>query len=631
MIQYYINASKKILYLAILLFLFFFSTYNYYQPSKLVLKLDEKYNSSIETQFNLGNGFKPYNVIKEKNRPDHNTVEFQLPQLNIHALKINSHDQNIKINEAHILMANSKKIQIDFDSNFNILNSLDNYNKLINSKLIFIQGMLAISISILFFNIFNLCIKYKNHLNKINFKQLSFIFLPLLVIYFLWFISFYPGLTTNDSWATLSESKTLIFTDWQPYIYTLYVLSLLHFYDSVATIALFQLLLFTCTFSLIFYYVYKNIKNHSIFYIFYFITLLSVPVGIYNNIIWKDIPFSYIVFLFSFLIYLGYKYYLKIGKLHLDNQFIFIIFLLYTGLLHLRHNGLFLAVFIIPFCYIIFDLKSFYKIFSTFIISFLMVFFILPFILNVKVTKSAPLFQFVTSIQIMSHPNYFSKNQNFDKIIIENASGLNWEYIKKNYPHNFYEIWDNTKFVKEGLQFSENGGDTDNYNKKFLLRLIIDNIPIYISYKTFEFFHSIGIDQSRSDATINFFQDPLQLYGSNLSPPGHYQWGVSIEAPIVSNSVKSLFSKIGELSTQYSGFFSLQLIIWSLLIPFLVIFIILWLNKYNKPICFFIYPSLLIAFNVFIVGSGQSWRYFYYIYLCSLFLIPLYFVEKNEK
>lgn len=624
-----ISYIKKIIYIFILLFSYFYLSYSYYQPSKLIVKLNHQTSEEVRVNFDSGNGFTAYNIINPTKKID-KLYEFQLPQIKIRSLKINLLDKNLIVEDAYLLLENNEEIKINLNSNFESTKKISDLIKKTNFKLIVIQALLSIIIGILIINLHNLFIQYKQYISRFDIKIFLYIFIPIFIIYLLWFVSSFPGLMTNDSFASLSESKTMIFTDWQPYIYTIYLLFLLNIYDSIATVSLIQVIIYSITISLIFYYIYKNLNQKIFFYPFYFLALFSIPIGIYNNIIWKDIPFSYIVFIISILIYFGYLYYKKHGKLNLNNNFIFIISLIYIGLLHLRHNGIILAIFIIPFCYKILNLKSFYKLLIAFVSSIILVFLLLPNILNVKMTKGAPLFQFVTVVQIMTHPNYFSLNQNKDISIIEEASGLKWGFIKNNYPHNFFEIWDSTKFVREGTQFTDGGGNTNEYNKIFLFRLILDNLPIYISSKSYEFLHSIGLDQSRSDATNNFFQDPLQLYGSHLRPPGNYQWGVSIDVPVLSQRLRSIFDRIGVQSTNYRGFISTQLFTWSLLPPFFLFFYFLWTKKYNEPICIYLYPSILIAFSVFIVGSGQSWRYFYYVYLCSLFLVPLYLAENND-
>lgn len=608
---------------------YFYSTYSYYSASDLTLIVPEVVSDRIELEFDVGSGFKEFNSIKPSINNELNSYQFQLPQLNIKNLRIKYLD-DLSLVESSYITINNNKFDVRIDEHSNKISDLDNYNQIFNPKLLFIQILLSLIITILVVNFYNIYKSNVNLIKRIDYKLLLKISLPIITVYFSWFLANFPGLVTNDSLASLSEAKSLIFTDWQPYIYTLYILFILNIYDSIAAISVIQILLFSLTFSFLFYYIFVNLKAKAWFYIIYFFCLFSIPIGLYNNIIWKDIPFSYVIFCVSiFCFFLIRKYYAN-GKLNLDNNLLLLIFLFYSGLIHLRHNGIFLALFILPFCYKIFNFRSFVKLLATCLVSFFIVFILLPSILSIKITKSAPLFQFNTAIQIMTHPSYYSEDHEKDKQIIEHASGLEWDYIKSNYPQNFFQIWDNSKFVKDGLQFAEGSGDTPEYNKKFLIRLVSENVPIYLSNKSFEFFHSIGIDQSKSDYTNNFYQDPLQLFGSLLHPPGYFKWGISIEAPIISFHLRKFLSRIAHLSTNYSGFFSAQVVIWSLVIPFSLMLFFLLREKWNSPICFYIYPCFLIAFNVFIVGSGQSWRYFYYIYICSIFIIPLYLIGKND-
>ena len=632
---------KKILvYVGIFAAIFFLTlfTHPFYQAQVINLNGNCDSESELIVKLNTGRGFNDYEQINVKVKCANNNfnVDIDLPKVKIEAIRIQFVDEKLRTEKVLI----NKNIT----SFKNISNSIllkDFSNKIrFDTKVLVLKVIISLLISSVLINLYLIYIKYKFLIKediKNNFKSYKlsiYILIGSLIIYSVWLIAFWPGATSNDSYATLSEIQNLQLNDWHPYIYSIYLLALMSIWNGVEAIAIFQILVTSITGTFIFYYCMCKKVNKYYLLPFIILFITSIPIGNYNLILWKDIPFSLAILIFSLLIFvLGIKKAEVNNYLSLDSLFILPLMLLISALLHMRHNGILLGIMAPILLMHFFNFKSKIKILKYFLLTILCLFIVLPKILNIKMTSGAPLYELKTALQIMNHFNFYSKDRERDIKIVEDASGLNWGQIKESFPEKYFtKVWDQSKFVTQGLQFLEGGGYTEQYNKKFLLRIVSDNLPIYFGEKTFELFHSIGLDSSTYDKYTNFYEDPLQLLGSNLAPPGRFLYGVSVESKPPSIELYQLMARLDNFSRSYNGIISIQTIVWNLLMYILIAIVLLIKEPGSSPINFYIYPSILSAIMVFLPGAGESWRYFYNIYLCGIFLIPIYLVQiKNIK
>ena len=613
-------------------------THPFYQAQVMNLNGNCASESELIVKLNTGRGFNEYEKINVKIKCENNNfnVDIDLPRVKIEAIKILFVDEKLLTEKVSI---NKNITSFENISNSFLLKDVPSKVRF-DLRVIVVKVIISLLISAILINLYLIFKKYKLIIQediKNNFKEFKFsiyILIISLIIYSVWLIAFWPGATSNDSYATLSEIQNLQLNDWHPYIYSIYLLALMSIWNGVEAIAIFQILVTSIAGAFIFYYC--MCKKVNKFYLLPFIILFitSIPIGNYNLILWKDVPFSLAILIFSLLIFvLGIKKAEVNNYLSLDSLFILPLMLLISALLHMRHNGILLGIMAPILLINFFNLKSKIKILKYFLLTILCLFIVLPKILNIKMTSGAPLYEFKTALQVMNHFNFYSKDRERDIKIIEEASGLNWEQIKESFPEKYFtKIWDQSKFVTQGLQFFEGGGYTEQYNKKFLLRIVSDNLPIYFGEKTFELFHSIGLDSSTYDKYTNFYEDPLQLLGSNLAPPGRFLYGVSVESKPPSIELYQLMARLDNFSRSYNGIISIQTIVWNLLMYILIAIVLLIKEPGSSPINFYIYPSILSAIMVFLPGAGESWRYFYNIYLCGIFLIPIYLVQiKNIK
>ncbi len=95
-------------------------------------------------------------------------------------------------------------------------------------------------------------------------------------------------------------------------------------------------------------YVFHSIHRHGVplkyLLPFYLLTITSVPIGLYNILLWKDIPFALLIVFWAFLLCQFYQK-KKENQFFLTKEQVFALFLSLLALAFTRHNGLiYLAV-----------------------------------------------------------------------------------------------------------------------------------------------------------------------------------------------------------------------------------------------------------------------------------------------
>jgi hypothetical protein len=444
----------------------------------------------------------------------------------------------------------------------------------------------------------------------------------------LWLLAFWPAAMTNDSWSTVAEALGLRFSAWQPYAYTLYVLALMQFWNSVASVALFQIV---ATASLVSYVLFYSLRRGvpwvvvGACYLFY---VCSIPVGLMNVMVWKDVPFSLAVLGFCFLMYRVQIARETRGALMSPPLWSYPLCAVFGVLLcHSRHNG---AVFYLLTPLLLFGRvrwRDYTKLVLLCVALFLAGYQVLPRVLGVAGAPGSPYHEVRTALAIMTHPTFFSSTREEDRATMERYLGMPWSEIEQLYPQHWFTI--NDRGVARH-QYSPTLGYDAQYNKAFLFRIVTDNLPIFLSARTFDFLHSISIDSSHSDHRNGFFEDPHQLTGSNLAPPGNVVFNVALEASAPVPWIRARLHELDRWARQYDGLVSPQVIIWSLALPLVAFFAILFFERGLSAISLFILPGLAAAGVVFLMGAGESWRYFYFLYLQWLVVLPLYWAYKRD-
>jgi hypothetical protein len=155
-----------------------------------------------------------------------------------------------------------------------------------------------------------------------------------------WLLAYWPGHLTSDSihiwWAAKVPGY---FLHEHPFMNILYYRFLQQIWDHFAVVGLFQIFATSLLGSYIFYDLYKNRLPLILIIPFYLWFITSVPIGLYNISLWKDIPFALIVVFWAY-----YFVRLRLTNLDCRNEgpkmgFGILIFLLLCASLF-RYNGL---------------------------------------------------------------------------------------------------------------------------------------------------------------------------------------------------------------------------------------------------------------------------------------------------
>lgn len=168
------------------------------------------------------------------------------------------------------------------------------------------------------------------------------------VVFFLWHLSFWPGVMSNDSlevWRA-TQIPGMYLGDHPPLNVILYFL-LSQLWNNPAVVPFVQNF---CTSLLVAYIFFSLFRRGLPLYCLvpcYALVVFSVPVGLYSIILWKDVPFALTVVFLGFTLARLYRDKQQ-DKLPVSWKNWLLIFCLTLLLVGLRHNGV-LYLFIVPF------------------------------------------------------------------------------------------------------------------------------------------------------------------------------------------------------------------------------------------------------------------------------------------
>lgn len=627
--------------LFIVLFVWFYFQYVAYSPLEVRLTPRKTINfdpNKVSISWDSGLGYTSYEIkeIDFSKSESEQGVTVKLPPMKISKIKIatvnNSQRLGGLVNSIEIRGIDDSRAVKQF-RRVSEREVTDLPTSKINSLfLVTFQLFLAGFLTLLFqcaFNFFQSVGGIKRFFAGVDEKNLLITCGFLFCIYLLWSLAYWPVAMTNDSWSTLSDVKNLKFGDWHPYFYSFFVLGLLNLYDSLGMLSLFQSLSMSLILGYGFYFCSKQGIRWRYLAPLILFAGLSIPIGTYNTIMWKDVPFSISILLFSILLFKNYLAKYRTNQrvsIRFGEQLLVLLSAL--GSVFFRHNGIIYTPLFLLIFFVIFDRRISRNISTLFILLFLVIKVVIPKTLDISKPTGAPYQQMRLTLAIMTHPAFYSPTRDEDIAIIEGATKHSWNTIKANYPHRWFWLWDNSEVCKN--QWNTNGGQTEEYNTAFLGKLIYYNLPIYLTEQTFGFLHSIGLDYPKSDRNNGFYENPMQTFGSNLSVPGKEFWGLVVHRSPISLKLSSVGESLVTWSTKFNGPISPLFFVWGLTLPFVGILAILFFSKPGEPIVIYLLFHLVSPLFVFFIGAGESWRYFYNIYLCLILLVPFLWISKIQ-
>ena len=160
-----------------------------------------------------------------------------------------------------------------------------------------------------------------------------------------WLLAFWPGVMSVDSlkiWRAALLPEVLI--NDHPLLNVIYYRYLSGLWNNPAIVPISHIVAMSTLIAFILYSIYRRGVQPKYLLPFYFLTITSVPIGLYNILLWKDIPFALLIVFWAFLLCQFYQK-KKENQFFLTKEQVFALFLSLLALAFTRHNGLiYLAV-----------------------------------------------------------------------------------------------------------------------------------------------------------------------------------------------------------------------------------------------------------------------------------------------
>lgn len=160
-----------------------------------------------------------------------------------------------------------------------------------------------------------------------------------LPVYSAWLLVFWPGVASIDSlkiWraALLPD----VYLNDHPFLNVLLYRYLAHFWNNIAVVPLFHIVMLAVLVASIFYSLYCRKVPLKMLLPFYLLLIFSLPIGLYNTILWKDIPFALIIVFWGYAFVNLYLQKIE-GTLRYSKEQIVVFLLLLFAVALIRHNG----------------------------------------------------------------------------------------------------------------------------------------------------------------------------------------------------------------------------------------------------------------------------------------------------
>lgn len=160
-------------------------------------------------------------------------------------------------------------------------------------------------------------------------------------VYCLWLTAFWPGVMSIDSlkiWRAAGLPG--VFINDHPVLNMVFYMFLMHLWNNVAVVPVAQVFLSALLIAYTFFWLYRCGVSLKLIVPCFLLVVFSIPVGLYNTVLWKDIPYALLVVFWGVTL-VRFFCEKREGRLSFSRQEIASLFLLYIALGLIRHNGLF--------------------------------------------------------------------------------------------------------------------------------------------------------------------------------------------------------------------------------------------------------------------------------------------------
>ncbi len=285
------------------------------------------------------------------------TVSFDMPRYEVESLRIAISSKTVISSLS--LQINSKQISIPFSRQDNGTLLLENPTRFqkyfFHPTQFFFQFLFALFFSWVFMISGKKLAGYGSCKN-VFFNNERWLFWAFSVgagiVYSLWLLAFWPGVMSVDSlniWRAAVLPEVMI--NDHPVLNEIWYMFFQQLWNNIVIVPIAQIVLLSVLIGATFFIVFRQGVKLWLLLPCYLLLVMSVPIGLYSITLWKDVPFALLVVFWS----LTSAYLFLLKKKNQQNslslQQIFLLFLLFLGLLLFRHNGM-VYVIAIPLLFI---------------------------------------------------------------------------------------------------------------------------------------------------------------------------------------------------------------------------------------------------------------------------------------
>ena len=447
-----------------------------------------------------------------------------------------------------------------------------------------------------------------------------------MVIFAIFFLGYYPGIIPYDGANQWNQVKSGLITNSHPFFSTYFILLLSKIHHTTTPIILFQMFMFSIIWGYFCGLVSKNSKHNVIIYIFTTVMCLLPIISIFAISLWKDILYSYYLFMISVLLYKGV---INKFKYHTRDYILFGVLL--TLICNYRHNGLYVVIMYLILLSIILFIKR--KIITKKVLK------------NIGIT----ILTFVILMVAISIPKHIYLNKSSKVIAKKEAKKGKKEIISLQ---NNYILWMMGEHIKDGnikntkdikflnniLEIKEWKKTYDPYiinsitqsediNGKFVNQHKSKLMNIFIKYST-KYPLTIVKHYIKSDALII---NPVPDKEAYVYVFAFSEWGFlgfdRITTPRIPY-VRELYDKVINLSFKgaLKWFYQPALIFYLSII----MLIVLSIKVYGRKIYLIATPVFLNSISLLPINLAQDLRYVYINYLVFFAILLLFILNFNK-
>jgi len=383
-------------------------------------------------------------------------------------------------------------------------------------------------------------------------------------------------------------------------------------YFSPVVLVILQIALSAVLGSYVFYRLYDKVNKKWIVWLSFLGYITSVPIGLYNVTLWKDIFFSQIIVFWAILLFFYIKDKKEIASPYILSLLGVLLFLTSS----IRHNGVILLVFVPLFFYLgkVIKIKKVFILLGVASVLYILSLTLVPRYLGVNMKTSVGELSKIQIISSVLSSNHVVYNETKHPPLSTIDRFIPREEIKTRYICQTVDSILASKKIDSGV-FDQRGFRGD-FNQIFFY-LSLNNFPQVVGDRACIASNAfLGSDGSKYYNALDY-SSPYPEYPNNL--------GLKLNTE---------FSQLHNLllrTVNFTAKFPFNLFFRALFIPLVVYVIALFYYKKDKALFFY---SLMVMCQVpflLLFLPASDFRYFYFLHFGFFFIIPMFFIESKKR